>query len=243
MFRHRWVIGLVAVVFAAAGGGAYAATQSSTSPRQAFLNDVAKRLNVSPQRLTAALKAALIDRLNAAVKEGRLTQAQANAIEHRLQQGGRVPFLLGPPGMGLRPGGPRGFFGGPAQAGRVGPLAAAATYLGLSDTTLRNELQSGRSLAQIAKSKGKSTAGLERAMVASVKAKLDRAVASGIVTKSQEQQILSRLSSSLSALIQRPGNRFGPMLAGPAGPRMRLPSTPPSAYPEQPPSHPALPGI
>ncbi len=236
------MIGVVAVAFAAAGGGAYAATQSTTSPRQAFLNDVAKRLNVSPQRLTAALKAALIDRLNVAVKDGKLTQAQANAIEHRLEQTGRAPFLLGP-GMGPRPGGPRGFFGGPKQPGRAGPLAAAAKYLGLSDTALRKDLQSGRSLAQIAKSRGKSTAGLERAMVASVKAKLDRAVASGIVTKSQEQQILNRLSSRLSALIQRPGNRFGPMLSGPAGPRMRPPSTPPSAYPEQPPSHPALPGI
>lgn len=234
------IVGVV-VAFAAAGGGAYAATQSTSNPRQAFLNDVAKRLHVSPQRLTAALKGALIDRLNAAVKDGRLTQAQANAIERRLERGGQGPFLLGP-GMGLRPGVPRGFFKGPAPFSHAGPLGAAATYLGLSEATLLKDMQSSRSLAQIAKSRGKSTAGLERAMAASVKAKLDRAVAAGIVTKSQEQQILRRLSSKFNAIIQRSGNRLGPMLFGPPGAHMRPPSAPPSDL-ASPPSHPALPGI
>lgn len=243
IFRHRLVIVGVVVAFAAAGGGAYAATQSNSNPRQAFLNDVAKRLHVSPQRLTAALKGALTDRLNAAVKAGKLTQAQANAIEQRLEHGGAAPFLLGP-GMGMTRGfrAPHMLLGGPAPFGHAGPIGAAATYLGLSEATLLKDMQSGRSLAQIAKSRGKSTAGLERAMAASVTAKLDRAVAAGIVTKSQEQQILSRLSSKFNALIQRSGNRFRPMLSGPPGAHVRPPSAPPSGF-ASPPSHPALPGI
>lgn len=244
IFRHRLAIAAVAVAFAAAGGGAYAATQSKTSPQSAFLNDVAKRLGVSSQRLRSALNGALIDRLNAAVKDGRLTQAQAKAIEQRLEHGVAVPFLLGP-GMGKARSGfraPPKLLGGPRPLGPAGPLAAAATYLGLSDTALLTDLRSGRSLAQIAKSRGKSTAGLERAMAASIKAKLDRAVAAGYITKSQEQQILSRLSSKMNALIEHSGNRLGFKFGGPAGPRMRAFPRPPSSYPG-PQSAPAPAGI
>ncbi len=192
------------VAFAAGGGAAYAATQSSSNPRQAFVNDVAKRLHVSPQRLTSAIKAAEIDRLNAAVKDGRLTQAQANAIKHAIEAKG-PPFvgpgpgpIVGPPGSFRGPPGP---FGGALFFGHASPVAAAAGYLGLSVTQLFNELRSGRSVAQIAKARGKSVSGLERAVTAAIKSRLDRAVASGRLTKSQEQQLLRTLSTRLGDLI------------------------------------------
>jgi hypothetical protein len=214
IFRHRLAIGAIVVVFAAAAGGAYAATQSSSSSPQAFVNDVAHRLNISPGRLKAAIQGALIDRLNAAVKDGRLTQAQANAIKQRIEHGGIPPFH-GPP-IGLRGGG----FGGPppfgpggpmagARGAMFGPMATAAKYLGITNVQLFNDLRAGHSLAQIAKSKGKSVSGLERAMTSAAKAGLDRAVAAGRLTKSQEQQILTNLSSRLRELVNR---------TGPAGP-------------------------
>src|SRR5579859_5135815 len=90
--KSRLVIGATAVAVAAFAGGAYAATQTNSNPRQAFLNDVAKRLNVSPQMLRSALRGAQLDQLKAAVAAGKLTQAQANAIEKRLQRGGPFPF-------------------------------------------------------------------------------------------------------------------------------------------------------
>lgn len=78
---------------AAFAGGAYAATQSSpTTARQAFLNDVAKRLNVTPAQLKSALQNAYFDQLSAAVKAGRLSQARANAIKQRVQRTGVLPF-------------------------------------------------------------------------------------------------------------------------------------------------------
>src|SRR5919201_3203264 len=106
--RRRVAIGATGLaVAAAATGGAYAATSGSgTSDRQAFLNDVAKRLHVSSSDLKSAIKGALFDRLDADVKAGRLTQAQADAIKKRIQQRGGVPFFAGPRGPGP-------FFGGP----------------------------------------------------------------------------------------------------------------------------------
>lgn len=236
IFRHRLIVAAVALAFAAFGGAAaYAASQSGSNPRQAFLNDVAKRLNVSPQRLTAAIKAALVDRLNAAVKDGKLTHAQANAIEQRIQRNGRLPFFFAGPGMGYGRGrffAPPPLFGGPLGFGHGGPFAGAASYLGLSPTELFKDLRSGRSLAQIAKARGKSVAGLERAMTTSIKSRLDAAVAAGRISKPQEQRVLSTISSRLPDLINRAGPRG---LAGPA--QWRFPA-PPSGYatPPAPPS-------
>jgi hypothetical protein len=121
MSRRKLVIGVVALALAAGAGGAYAATQSAASPRHAFLNDIAKRLHVTPQQLAAAIHAAAVDQLQAAVKAGRLTQAQANAIEKGLKQGGPVPLPLGvgPLGLGL----------GPLGAGPLTPRQLARPFL------------------------------------------------------------------------------------------------------------------
>jgi AraC-like DNA-binding protein len=211
ILRHRLVVGGVALAFAAGGGAAYAATQSSSNPRQAFVNDVAKRLNVSPQRLTSAIKAAEIDRLNAAVKDRRLTRAQANAIRHAIETKG-PPFVGSGPGPVLPPG-PMGgppFFGGPPPFELARPFAAAASYLGLSESQLFKDLHSGRALAQIAKARGKSVSGLERAITATIKSRLDRTVTAGRLTKPQEQQILKGLSIKLHDLINGTPTVLGP---------------------------------
>jgi len=63
-----------------------------------------------------------------------------------------------------------------AQHGR--DLSTAASYLGLSTAQLEADLQSGRTLAQVAgASSGKSAAGLIEALVAAKKARLDAAAA------------------------------------------------------------------
>src|SRR5581483_9713265 len=102
--KRKLVLVVAALAVIAFAGGAYAATQSSTlNARQAFLHDVAGRLNVTPARLHSALMGAFDDQLNEAVAKGRLTRAQAAAIRQRAQRTGVVPLgaLLGPrPGFG-----------------------------------------------------------------------------------------------------------------------------------------------
>ena len=99
----------VVVAVAASAAGAYAATQTSPATgRQAFLSDVARRLHVTPEKLHQALEGAVADQLAAAVKAGRLTKAQAAAIQKRLSAGHLVPFggvgRFAPPGAGFGPG-------------------------------------------------------------------------------------------------------------------------------------------
>jgi hypothetical protein len=233
LLKRKLVIGTITVATAAFAGGAYAATQNSSNPRQAFLNDVAKRLNVSPQQLTAAMKGAFLDQLDAAVKAGKLTQAQADAIKRHVQQGGAPPvgpmwFGPGPgpgPGPGAGPGPGPGF--GHHFGGHAGPMAAAASYLGITEQQLFDQLASGKSLAQIASQRGKSVSGLKAAMTASLKSRLDKLVAAKMITSAQETKALSEFTAHLDDIINHTG-RFGPHggghfgPGGPAGPGPRF---------------------
>lgn len=191
IFKHKLVIGGTALAVAAFAGGAYAATQDSPdAERQAFINDVAKHLGVTPQALTDAFKSARLDQLQQAVKNGELTQAQADQLKQQLQQGKGIGPLG--PGFGLH----REFgFAGGAEPD------AAAKYLGLTETQLSDQLGSGKTLAQIATSRGKSVSGLKSAMLAAQKSKLDQAVANKELTSAEEQQIISRTSTRLDDLI------------------------------------------
>ncbi|MFL5887335.1 MAG: hypothetical protein ACJ77M_19875 [Thermoleophilaceae bacterium] len=199
MIKRRFVIGAAGLAAFGGGGVAYAVGQGSAgSERQAFLNDVAGRLHVSPSRLKSAIQSAYADRLDAAVKAGKLTQAQADAIKKRVQQNGGAPFL-----------GPRGghaLFAGPGGPFRPG-FDAAAGYLGLTADQLHTQLESGKSLADIARAKNKDLNGLKAAIKSSVKTRLDTAVKNKRITQSQENQILSGLDSKIDDLVQQKGGR------------------------------------
>ena len=240
--KGKLVIGLAAVAVVAFAGGAYAATQTSgPNTRQAFMNDVAKRLHVTPQQLTAALNGAELDQLQAEVKAGRLTQSQANALGQRLKQNGAAPGLglgfFGPGPGGAQGGGPGGGQGGgpgggqgggpgpgfgPPMRGFGGPLGftrgffgAAGGYLGLTDAQLLQQLHSGKSLADIATANGKSVSGLEQAMTATAKAELAKLLASKMITAAQEKQLLSGVPARIANEVNRkgfPAPRFGPGL-------------------------------
>src|SRR5579871_5494298 len=101
-FSRKLAIPIAALVVLGGAGGAVAATQSSGTPSgQAFINDLAGRLNVSPSTLTTAMKAALDDQIDAAVTAGRLTQAQGDALKQRVADSSDgLPFLGRGAGIG-----------------------------------------------------------------------------------------------------------------------------------------------
>jgi hypothetical protein len=211
LFRHRFTVGAAALLLAGGAGGAYAASQSTRDPQQTLLNDVAKRLHVTPAQLRAAIRGAFLDRLQADVKVGRITQAQANRIRQQIEHGG-LPF--GPGGLW-----PHGF-----ERHRFGirgfappPLAAAAHYLGVTPGQLLRDMQGGKSLADVARAESKSVAGLERAMVAAERVRLDRLVAAGWITKVEARRRLNALSSQIGNVVEQTPPHVGAPGPGPIG--------------------------
>lgn len=182
---------VVAVLAAILAIGAGAAIASGGDDQQSFLNDVAKRLNVTPAQLQAAIKGAADDRIDAAVAAGKITKAQGDAMKQRAAQGG-LPLFGG--GHHRGPGG--GF-------GHGGPMSmdAAATYLGLTEAELHTQLESGKTLAQIAKDKGKSVDGLVKAITDSIKTKLAAAVKAGTITQAQADAMLKQATARVGDMV------------------------------------------
>lgn len=234
MRRRYWImLGVVAVAVVAAGS-AVAATklESPGAQRKAIIDDAASRLHVTPQALSSALKKALEDRIDAAVAAGRLTKQQGDELKAQIAKGqtpavGGIEWGFGHGARSFGFGPPEGMFRGGFAGGIVGAGSRAVTaYLGITQAQLRGALRSGKSLAQIAQAHGKTTDGLVAAIVATAKTRLDKAVAAGHLSATQEKAILGRLGTVVSTVVthspqqllqHRFGRGFGHRFWGPPG--------------------------
>src|SRR3954453_8009459 len=89
MNRKHLIAGAVTIAALAGGtAGAVAATDDRKAAEQTVLADAAKKLGVGADELRRALSSAESAQLDAAVKAGKLTRAQADEIkQHRAQDG------------------------------------------------------------------------------------------------------------------------------------------------------------
>lgn len=207
-FRKPLVIlGLAGVVTAlVVGGTAFAQTptpspnqQAKTSNGEFFLDRLAAALGTTRDKLNGAFTQARNETVDQAVKDGRLTQEQADRIK---SQQGTAPFGFGFGVLG------RGGKGGAAFMGGSQVRDAIAKVLGMTPEDLANQLRSGKSLAELAKGREQT---VKDAIVSAVKPQLDQAVKDGKITQDRANQILDQIrTSDLNSL----GGRGGLMLDG-----------------------------
>lgn len=212
--RRIATLALSGVLVAGGAGAAIAAATKDGAKRaeQAILDDAAKRLDVTSDKLRDALSAAQDAQLDQAVEDGELTQKQADAIKAARKDSGRV--LAGP---GLR-GGPGGHGVLKLRGGPGGPVLHGfglrtmfddvAKALGTTEDKLREQLRDGQSVADIAKANGKSLADVRAAVKAAAKKRLDEAVEDGDLTRKQADEILERVEDRVTALGTGRGMRL-----------------------------------
>jgi hypothetical protein len=99
-------------------------------------------------------------------------------------------------------------------SGQQPAMKAAASYLGLSQAQLRAQLQSGKSLADVAKARGKSVSGLEDAILAAMTNWIN---SSTTLSATQKAAMISQFKSHLGAMVN---DTF------PSGPGMRPAGSP-----------------
>jgi len=202
--RRAMMIGTAVAATATIGGTALA--HESSTVGDSFLGEFASHLGVSPAKVREAYQATVIERIEAAVKAGRLTRAQADAIEARVKSHPGGPFFFGGPRGGFDHGRfeHHGAFDyhGPFDHHGPSPFDAASTYLGVSEDALHKALASGQTLAQLAKAHGKTASGLEAAMTASFRARLAAAVKDGRLTKQQADRFARAVTSHLDDFVQ-----------------------------------------
>ena len=210
----------VALLVGLGAAGAVAASRvlSPNDESKAVIDDAAAQLGVQPEELSGALKQALKNRIDDAVDAGRLTEEQGKELKERIDSA-EYPFLFGHGGF-------RGFddhFGRGPHGGFVA-LETAAAYLDMSEAELREALHD-KTLAAIAKEKGKSVDGLVKVIVAAQEKAIDEAVADGRITKAQASEIKTKLAEHVTALVNgelrngdAPHRRFWPGSGSPRAP-------------------------
>ena len=218
--RRRAAIGVVGLAALGGSGAAVAASHGSpaapAAQTQAIAADAAGQLGVTTAQLTAAIKQAMTDQIEAQVTAGTLTKDQAAKLEARLAKDDAPLFALGG-----GPGGPGGKHGGLRGGPGGGPVSfdAAASYIGITTAELRTQLSSGKTLAAVATANGKTADGLKAALTAAATKDLDAAVSAGKLTQAQETKILADLPTRLDHEINEAhtGGPGGPG-GGPGGP-------------------------
>lgn len=92
-----------------------------------------------------------------------------------------------------------------------GHLAAAASYLGMSESDLRSALQDGKTLAQVAKAtSGKSVDGLIDALVADEQKEIAQLLKDGRITQAQADRMTANAKAHVTAMVNGTAPRPGP---------------------------------
>jgi hypothetical protein len=160
------VVGLAGLGIGAVIGpaGAVAATSSATQ--------------AVGDRLTA-----IKDALAGLVKDGTITQAQADKVATTLDQ--KLP--------------PRGFRGHGLRIGAG--LDEVASIIGITKDELRTQLRSGKTLAEIAKTKNISQATLVDKLVAAAKTRIAAEVKAGRLTQARADEVTKNLSARINEMV------------------------------------------
>jgi hypothetical protein len=194
--QHKRATGLIVAGILATGAvGAVAMTPASATTST---NAVTSRL--------AGIKGAL----SGLVSDGTLTQSQVDKVAGTLDS--KLP-IRGPGGM-HGPGGHLGRMGRGMGMGMARTEAAAAKALGLTTDKLHTALESGKSLADVAKDQKVSVSALVKAMVTAAEGQLATAVKDGALTQAEAARMKSSLTERITDHVNRVrpdhGARFGP---------------------------------
>jgi polyhydroxyalkanoate synthesis regulator phasin len=204
---QKLAVGVVVLVAVAGTGTAIAAAKlrSPQEESRAVVNDAARELGVSPERLTNAFRTALKNRIDEAVADGRLTKEEGDRLKARIEESD-VP-LLGP--AFRHHGGPFGRGERGFGFRREAKLEAAAKYLGMSASALREQLRDGKTLAQVARARDKSVDGLVDALVAEKRERIEQRVRDGSMTREEADRCLAGLEARVRDMVNGRLARLG----------------------------------
>jgi uncharacterized protein YidB (DUF937 family) len=184
---------------------AAAPTAAATGPAAEYCETYraafAKELGVTEDALKTAAKKALAATIDKAVADGDLTKAAADRLKARVDASAAdgCKLLAGYQQRIAK-----------AARGALGVIRdgfeAGAKALGMSPADVRAALKDGKTLKDLATTQKVDYATVSAAIVAAVKADLDKAVADGTIKQAREDRILDRLTKALADGRLRPAS-------------------------------------
>lgn len=215
--KHRMILAVLAVVAAVSiGAGVAVAADDDKPKRSTFVEAVAAKLGVSPEKLQEAIKAVATERaaertakinakIDEAVEAGKLTPEQAAKKKELLQR--MTERLQNAKGFGLGKLGKKGFgkFGKRGKAGvaKIGTRSALADALGIDPEKIREGLKSGKTFAQIAQENGKTAADVKAALEKTVDDKIAKITEKKKLTDEQVAKYREKLDQWIDKVVDK----------------------------------------
>ena len=206
-FKIAGIATLVAVIGAVALGAAvYAQEPTPTTPWgqmseyfERVRDLIASKLGVERAALDAAGQEAHEEVIEQAVKDGAITQEQADQMLSRMEDG----FGPGMRGSGRSK---RGHFGGRTVRWMGSGNEFLAEQLGMTADELQAELEAGKTIAELAEEKGVD---LQANRVEAMKEQIQQAVEDGRMTQEQADWMLDGLEQGFAPMERGFGHARG----------------------------------
>src|SRR6266700_4557223 len=168
---------------------AHSTTPTASTPCQQYQQNLANSLHVSTSTLHQDQVAAREAIVAQEVKDGQLTQAQANAIDKRLEAS--QAYSGKHQGIGLQ----RGILRQTLKGSESTLLDQIASGLHLSTAQLQSDLQQGQTLHQIAKAQKVTESQLHTIVLNAADTALSQAQKAGTITAAQESRFTTYLKN------------------------------------------------
>lgn len=162
------------------------------------LRDVASAKGIDNVKLAQGLEAALTAKIDQAVQNNKLKPEQATTIKAKLPQ--RVQAMLDKKWDGQKKG--PGFHG-TAKGNFKGINEQVQTLLGIDAATLKTEIQSGKSLVDIAQAKGVSKDALVAKIKSTLEANLDQAIKDQKLSTDKAAKIKENLPQKIESMVTK----------------------------------------
>lgn len=190
-----------------ANGNGQAARQEA---RDNFLSRVASKLSISVEQLEQAFKDAGTEAVDEALADGKINAEQAQKLKERIENGNGLGI-----GMFLRRHRTEVRRAEMLAKVRRGFVNSAAGAIGIEPSALRDELKSGKSIADVAGEHNVSVDAVKAQITSDASAKLEQLVADGKIKQDRADAVLQKLTDNLDTLLNK--TRTEPAAPAPQG--------------------------
>ncbi len=193
------VVALIALAAATVGFVGAQTDEDGNGPLGNFVGRLADNLGITQGELEAAIDETQIEIVDEKVADGTLTEDQAAQLRERIESGDSFFGAFGRHGRQMHQRG-GGFHGG----------ANIAEFIGITPEALREAVEGGQSIVQVAEENGVTEQELTDYLLGELEAKLAEAVETGRITQAEADEKLAGAADKIAECINREGPREKP---------------------------------
>ena len=192
------VVALIALAAATVGFVGAQTDEDGNGPLGNFVGRLAENLGITQDELETAIDETQLELVDEALAEGRIDEEQAANKRERIESGESSFGAFGRRGHQIH------------QRGGFSHGADIAEFIGIEPEALREAIEGGQSVVQVAEANGVSEQELTDFLLGEIETKLAEAVETGRIDQAKADEVLAGAADRIAECINREGPREKP---------------------------------